>query len=187
MMARFCRVCFVLMICLLAARPALARKVMIQDIVVTNSSTDLLLFLKVVDAFSPDIIDGVQNGLTATFNFDIRVSLERHGWPDKEVISRQVKHTLSYDTLKKEYRLVLSENGTEEVGAVNLEKAEATMEELNGVKLLALNTLEPDRQYVLKVRATLAKNDLPSYVNYLIPFSNFWNVHTDWFTVRFRY
>ena len=187
MMGRYLRVCFLLMIGLLASQPALARKVVIQDIVVTNSSTDLLLFLKVVDALSPEIIEGVQNGLIATFNFEIKVTLVRKGWLDKEVASRRINHALSYDSLKKEYRLALTENGPEEVGTVDLGKAETMMEELNGVKLLALNTLVPDRQYVLNVRATLAKNDLPAFVNFLIPFSNFWNVHTDWFTVRFRY
>lgn len=187
MTGRLRRVCLLLLISLLVARPALARKVMIRDIVVTNSSTDLLLFLRVVDAFSPEIVNGVRNGLTATFNFDIRVNLERRGWPDREIINRQISHTLRYDTLKREYRLTLAENGREEVGVVNLQKAVAMMQELNGVKLLPLRTLEPDRQYVLKVRAALAKNDLPSVVNFLIPFSSFWNVHTDWFTVQFRY
>ncbi len=172
---------------LVFARPAIAREVMIRDIVVTNSSTDLLLFLKVVDAFSPEIIDGVQNGLAATFNFEINLHLVREGWPDKEIYNGRLDHTLSYDPLKKEYRLALTENGPDEVTTDNVEKAKMTMAELNGVKLLPLNTLQPDHQYVLKVRATLAKKTLLLRIHYLIPFSNFWNVNTDWYTVQFRY
>ena len=175
------------MVSLALVRPALAREVAIRDIVVTNSSTDLLLFLKVVDAFSPEIVEGVKNGLAATFNFEIRVDLVREGWPDKEIFHRSVDHILRFDTLKNQYFLVLAENGPEESAIDKVDRALAKMSELNGMKLIALNSLEPDRQYLLKVRGTLAKKDLPAFVHYLIPFSNFWDVHTDWYTVRFRY
>lgn len=175
------------LLCLLWVGPAYAREVMIRDIVVTNSSSDLLLFLKVLDAFSPEIMDGVQNGLAATFNYEIQLRLVRDGWSDKEIYNGRLDHTMSYDPLKKEYRLKLTENGEEEVVLANVEKAKMLMTELNGVKLLPLRTLQPDRQYVLRVRAILAKKTLPFRVHYLIPFSNFWNVNTDWYTVTFRF
>lgn len=176
-----------LLLSLVCAGSAFAREVVIRDIVVTNSSTDLLLFLKVVDAFSPEIIDGVQNGLAATFNFEITLHLVREGWSDKEIYNSRLDHTLSYDPLKKEYRLALTENGPQEVTAVSVEKAKMMMAELNGVKLLPLSTLQPDQQYVLKVRATLAKKTLPLKVHYLVPFGSFWNVNTDWHSVQFRF
>lgn len=186
-MARYLGFSLLLFLSLVVGRPAGAREVMIRDIVVTNSSTDLLLFLKLVDAFSPEIIIGVKNGLAATFNFEITVDLVREGWPNKEITRTRVDHTLRYDTLKREFRLALSENGPEEATIDSEERAMARMAELNGIKLLALHALEPDRQYVLKVRAILAKQDLPPYVRYLIPFGNFWNVHSEWYAVRFRY
>lgn len=176
-----------LLICLAVTRPAYAREVVIRDIVVTNSSTDLLLFLKVIDALSPEIIDGVKNGLAATFNFEVNLHLVRTGWPDKQIYSGRVEHTLSYDSLKKKYLLTMSENGMKEFSTDNVDKATLMMTSLNGAKLLPLKTLEPDRQYVLKTRATLTKKTLPFYVRYLIPFGNFWNVNTDWHSVDFRF
>lgn len=188
MISRSNKACGLLvLLCLLFARQAQAREVMIRDIVVTNSSSELLLFLKVPDAFSPEIIDGVQNGLTATFNYEITLHLVRSGWPDKQIYAGQIDHTMSYDPLKKHYRLSLGEMGEEQIVSDNVDKVKVMMAELNGVKLLPLRTLEPDRQYVLKVRATLARKTLPFGVNYLIPFSNFWNVNTDWHTVPFRF
>jgi len=177
----------IFLLCLVFARQAYAREVKIRDIVVTNSSSDLLLFLKVVDAFSPEIVDGVENGLTATFNYEIQLRLVRAGWPDKEIYKGLLDHTMSYDPLKKEYRLHFTENGEEDIVIDSVEKAKMMMAELNGVKLLPLNTLQPDRQYVLKVRATLARKTLPFRIHYLIPFSNFWNVNSDWCTVTFRF
>ena len=178
---------FFMVISLLASRAAFAGDALIRDIVVTNSSTDLLLFLKVDNLFSPEIIDGVESGLDATLKFEIRINLVRTGWPDKEIYNNRIEHSLGYDTLKREYRLTLVENGPEQSTYDNLKKAELLMTELNGVKLLPLHSMQPDRQYVLKVRAIMSQTALPSYVHYLIPFANLWNVKTNWYTVRFRY
>lgn len=158
----------------------------IKDIVVTNSSSELLLFLRVVDVFSPEIVEGITNGLAATFNFDIRLILVRKGLPDKEVERLELARTMRFDSLKKEYQLNLSE-GSPQITTGSLTKAETLMTELNGVKMVPLNILQPDRQYIVKVRATLVRKNLPFFVNYLIPFSNFWDVDTGWYSVKFRY
>jgi len=163
-----------------------AKDATVKDVVVTNSSRELLLFLRVADVFSPEIVEGINNGLVATFNFDIRLILVRDGLPDKEVDRLQLTHTMRYDSLKKEYQVNLSP-GSPQTATSSLPKAEALMTELNGVKVVPLNILLPDRQYEVKVRATLVRKNLPFFVNYLIPFSDFWNVDTGWSSVRFRY
>ena len=178
---------FCLLLALLASRPVVAGEALIRDIVVTNSSTDLLLFLKVDDVFMPEIIDGVQSGLDATIKFEIQISQVRAGWADKEIYNNSIAHTLSYDTLKKVYRLTLVEKGPEQSTYSNLQKAELLMTELNGARLLPLHTMQPDRQYVLKVRAILDQKTPPSFIRYLSPFNRFLSVKTDWYTVQFRF
>lgn len=165
---------------------AWAKDAVIKDIVVTNSSADLLLFLRVVDVFSPEIVEGIMNGLDATFNFDIRLVLVREGLPDKEVDRLQLARTMRYDSLKKEYQLSLSASSPQ-ITTGSLAKAEALLTELNGVKVAPLGSLQPDRQYVVSVRSKLVRKNLPFFVNYLIPFSGFWDVDTGWARVRFRY
>jgi len=160
---------------------------MIRDIVVTNSSSELLLFLQLVDAFSPEIIDGVHNGLAATFNFEVQLRMVRVGWPDKLIYQGQIDHTMTYDPIKKEYWLLLTENGVAEVALPSLDKAKVVMSEIQGARLVPLGTLQPDRQYLLRVRAVLARKTLPLGGHYLIPFSNFWHVNTNWYTVPFRF
>ena len=188
MMFRYCHTLFLcLLLALLASRPVAAGEALIRDIVVTNSSTDLLLFLKVDDLFLPEIIDGVQSGLDATLTFEIQISRVRAGWPDKEIYNNRIEHTLGYDTLKKEYRLTLVENGPEQSTHGNLQKAELMMTELNGARLLPLRAMQPDRPYVLKVRAVLDQKPPPSFIRYLSPFNRFLSVKTDWYTVQFRY
>jgi hypothetical protein len=166
---------------------ASAQEVSIKNIVVTNSSTDLLLFLKVEDAFTREIIEGVQNGLPAVFSFEVQLTMVRSGWPDKELYSGTSEHTIVYDNLKKNYTVTVEERSDKRIITDNLEKAMLLMEEVNGLKVIALDALKPDREYILEVRAVLAKKALPFYVNYLIPFGDFWDFTTDWYEVRFKY
>ena len=164
-----------------------AQEVEIKDIVVTNSDTDLLLYLSIIDAFTPEIVDGIHSGLPATFTFEIKLIMERTGWTDKEIYSGSTDNTIIYDNLKKDYTIYLGDQGSKPVKIDQLEEAKAIMSELDGFKVVSLNKLSPDRKYSLEVRAILAKKTLPFYFNYIIPFGNFWDFDTDWYTVRFRY
>nr|MBF0221708.1 DUF4390 domain-containing protein [Desulfobulbaceae bacterium] len=166
---------------------SVAQEVGIKDIVVTNSSTDLLLYLKVEDAFSKDIIEGVQNGLPAVFSFEVQLTMIRSGWPDKEIYSDSIEHTMAYDNLKKNYTVTLEERDGRQTVTNNLENAMFLMEELNGLTVVKLDRLVPDREYVLEVRAVLAKNTLPFNIHYLIPFGDFWDFSTEWYKIRFKY
>jgi len=157
----------------------------LQNVVVTNSSTDLLLYLKVANALTPELLNGVQNGLPLTFSYQIKLNMERSGWFNKEIYAGSVDHTLIYDNLKKEYTVIEAENPDKFI-TNKLSEAQKKMVELNGLRVVPLADLEADRRYILKARVVLDKKTLPFHFNYLIPF-NFWNLETDWYSVEFRY
>jgi len=162
-----------------------AQEAQLQEIVVTNSSKDLLLYLKVANAFTPELLNGVQNGLPVTFSYQVSLNLVRSGWLNKEIYAGSVDHTLIYDNLKKEYTIIEAENSDKFI-TNNLAEAQKMMVELNGLRVVPLTDLEADRRYILRVRVVLDKKTLPFHFNYLIPFS-FWNLETDWYSVEFRY
>lgn len=164
---------------------ALAKEAVISDVVVTNSSTDLLLYLKVKDAFTPELLAGVQNGLPVTFSYQINLDLIRSIWLNKNIYAGRVDYTLAYDNLKKEYS-VQGGGKDDKFITTDLAAAQRRMAELNGVAIVPLKVLEPDRRYILKVRVVLDKKTLPFHFNYLLPFS-FWGLKTDWYSVGFRY
>ena len=92
-----------------------------------------------------------------------------------------------YDNLKKNYTVTLAERSNKQIVTDSLENAKYLMEELNGFSVIPLNLLKPDREYVLEVRAVLAKKTLPFYVHYLIPFGDFWDFSTEWHEVKFKF
>ena len=159
----------------------------VKDIIITTSDTHLLLFCLVKNAFTPEMLKGVQNGISLTFEFRVLLERERSAWVDSTLIKKTLYHTLRYDSLKEEYTVRLSEKKAKEITTASLEEAMAVMGELNGLKVISIDSLEPDRFYTLGIRVKLEKKTLPLNMHYIVPFISLWDFETDWREVRFRY
>lgn len=174
--------------CLLApSRVLYAQESAIDDVVVANSTTDLLLYCSVANSFTAEMIEGVHNGIPVTFTFFVDLEEERAFLPDREVVSLSFDHTLSYDTLKEEYRVSFPADAGKSVSTLSFDEAKRLMAEVNGFKVTALSNLVPDRNYTLSIKARLAKKTLPLNFHYIVPFWHLWDFETDWRPVQFRY
>ncbi len=159
----------------------------ISDIIITTSETNLLFFCTVKNSFTPEMIKGIRNGIPITFTFLIELDKVINDWPDTTLTELTIHHTLTYDTLKEEYHIQLSERNNHMVTTSSLDKAQEIMAELNGIKIIPRDKLIPDAPYALHVKAKLAKKKLPFNIHYLIPFISLWDFETDWRTIEFRY
>jgi len=168
-------------------QPALAQNATIEELIVTNSSTDLLLFLTVNNAFTKQMEEGIKNGIPVTFNFYVKLERKRNTWLNQQLVSLQFDHTLSYDTLKEEYSIVRSETSGQTFRTKSLAEAKKAMAQLNGPPIVPLKSLLPEAGYLLRVKAKLAEKTLPLYFHYVIPFLSLWDFETEWYTVEFRY
>ena len=166
---------------------ALAQNATIEELIVTNSSTDLLLFLTVNNAFTKQMEEGIKNGIPVTFNFYVKLDKKRNTWMNQELVSLRFEHTLSYDTLKEEYSIVRSEQAGQTLRTKSLVEAKKAMAQLNGPPVSPLKVLVPEAGYLLRVKAKLAEKTLPLYAHYVIPFWSLWDFETEWYTVEFRY
>jgi len=166
---------------------ALAQNATIEELIVTNSSTDLLLFLTVNNAFTKQMEEGIRNGIPVTFNFYVKLERKRSTWLNQELVSLRFDHALSYDTLKEEYSIVRSELAGQTLRTKSLAEAKKAMAQLNGPPVSPLKALLPEAGYVLRVKAKLAEKTLPLYAHYVIPFWSLWDFETEWYTVEFRY
>lgn len=163
-----------------------AAKAEIRDIVVNNSSEDLLLYMVVDKAFRPEMEEGIYNGIPASFTFFVSLREMTDGRPGRQVVSLEFDHVLSYDSLKEVFSLHFSENNTS-VTVDNLAEAEALMTEVNGVKIVGLTEIKPGSKYFLSVKVRLERKTLPLFFHYLIPFWQLRDEETDWHYVEFRY
>jgi hypothetical protein len=159
----------------------------IADILITTSQTHLLLFCSVKNSFTPEMIEGIHNGIPVTFTFQTKLEQIRAKWLDKTLTEATFQHTLSYDSLKERYEIHRSEKTNNPLVINSLEKAIEIMTELNGIKIIDHEEMIPDAPYAIQVKAKLAEKTLPLYMHYIIPFISLWDFETDWRTIEFRY
>lgn len=170
--------CFMLA-SLYQVRPLHAKNAAITDFTVSNAKEELLLYLTVIDCFTPEMEAAIHNGIPATFTFYVDLFQKRTKWPDKKVKEHEFNHIMEYDSLKKEYLIQRQGKGDHKVTA-SLEEAKRFMSEINGFKVIPLDELEPETSYKIRVKAKLARKTLPLYFHNLIPFSSLWDFETKW-------
>jgi hypothetical protein len=164
-----------------------ARQAAIDEIVVANSDRHALLYAKVVNGFTPEMETALQNGMPVTFSFSVELYKSRKPWPDQRIAILNFDHTLSYDNLKEEYRIELQEKSGKTLAAHSLAEALKLMTEINGLQVIPLAGLDPGDDYLLKIKAKLARKTLPLDVQTLIPFWGLRDFKTAWHLVEFRY
>ncbi len=158
----------------------------IEDIVITTSTTNLLLFATVQNSFTKEMLQGVRNGIPITFRFTIVLDKIRSAWFDLNLAEMTINHTLHYDAVKQSYQVDFSEKN-KTLLTKSLSRAKTLMAELNGLNITSLDKLHPDERYALQIKATLVENTLPLGIHYVLPFTSLWNFETDWRTIEFRY
>ena len=146
----------------LTANWAQAQEAYIRDLTVVPNQENLVLGCRLENAFTEDLEEMILSGLQASFIFQVGIFRGRMFWPDKEITSFELKHTITYDHLKDEFTVSFSEVGREPVVVKKFAEARKLMTELTDLPVLVLNRLEPRRNYYAKVKAILG---LPDWVD----------------------
>ncbi|PIE58320.1 MAG: hypothetical protein CSA33_03770 [Desulfobulbus propionicus] len=181
-----------ILVCILLALPLTisskeAASPELKDIIVTTSNSHLLFFATVSNAFTPEMMEGVHNGLPITFVFQLQLTKVRNKWFDSDLVDTKLSHTLTYDSLKEEYTIQRSYKKGKMQRTRSIVEAQQFMAELNGLQVVSLKELQPEAPYAIRLKATLIKNTLPLGMHYVLPFTSLWNFETDWRTIEFRY
>ena len=172
-----------LLVNLFQARTLYAQDATITDFTVSNSESQLILYLTVTDCFTDDMEAAIHNGIPATFTYYVDIYRQRSNWPDKKIKKYEFDHIMEYDSLKKEYKIYRDEKGDSKL-TTSLDEAKILMSEINGFKILPLKEIAPNSSYVIKVKAKLARKTLPLYFHYLIPFTSLWDFETKWHELK---
>jgi hypothetical protein len=178
-------ICFLALI--LQSAPTLVHGADIADISVTNSREDLLLYLKVKDAFTGPIKEAVSSGVPTTFSFFIVLEEVRQLWANRTLVEETLAHTIKYYNLKKEFTVRRSWEEEDPVPLRSFEEAQARMNRIDGFKVIRLDRLKKGKTYRIRVKAKLSKMKLPFYLRYIMVMASIWEFETDWHAVDFAY
>jgi hypothetical protein len=167
--------------------PYAAQDATLSNLIVTNTSNDLLVYLNVEGAFREQTVNAIMSGVPASFSFFIKLYQKRSMWFDKAIADIEIANSIKYNNLKKEFVVERSwENGRIRT-AQSLKEAQKLMSDVDGLKIIRLNKLEKGKQYQVKAKAQLSKLTLPFYLHYVFFFVSLWDFETDWYTIDFIY
>lgn len=157
------------------------------DIIVTTSDTHLLFFGELQNSLTEEMIEGLHSGIPVQFSFFVELEKIRSNWTDERITDIEFSHSLTYDTLKQLYIVETKELSKKTHTVETLEEAKILLNEINGLKIVKLEELEPDQTYRLRVKADLFKKTLPLSLHSVIPFVSWWDLSTDWHAIEFIY
>jgi len=167
--------------------PCAAQDATLSNIIVTNTSKDLLVYLNVEGAFREQTVNAIMSGMPASFSFFVMLYQKRSMWFDKAIANIEIVNSIKYNNLKKVFIVERSwENGKIRT-AQSLQEAQKLMSDVDGLKIILLNKLEKGKQYQVKAKAQLSKLTLPFYLHYVLFFVSLWDFETDWYTIDFIY
>jgi len=172
---------------LFGARDLRAAEARLTDIVVTNTRDDLLVYFSVADCFTDNMEKAINNGVSTSFTFFVKLYEVRDWWWDRSIADVRVNHEIKYDGLKKVYIVRLSSAENKVVYVNDFEEAKKLMSEIVGLKVTQLRNLQRGNRYQISMMAELDKIRLPFYFHYVFFFLSLWDFETDWYTVDFRY
>lgn len=131
--------------------------------------------------------EAILNGIPTTFTIVIKLYRTRAVWLDASIAAITLEHTIKYDSLKNEFRVMRSEEGDTEIVVKDFETAKKAMAEIRNIRVASLKELQKRGKYQLRVKAELEKVRLPLYLHYVLFFVSLWDFETDWYTVDFIY
>lgn len=163
------------------------KEVALTDIILTTSEKELIMFAVLENGYNNEMIQGLHSGIPIHFSFFVELIQVEKNWLDKELVSMEFKHILTYDTLKEIYRVELEEATKKNSTYKTLAKAQKTVNEINNLKVFKLDQLKPNQSYQLRIKAELFKKTLPLNLHYIVPFISWWDIKTDWHIIDFKY
>ena len=158
----------------------------IKNTLITNNKKELLVYFRVDGCFTPKIEEAVQSGILTTFIYRIVLYNKSEDSLGPKIASKEISHTIKYDTLRKDYTVTMSEK-KEPVVLQDFRAAKEVMARVDSFSLTTLDRLAKDTPYFLQVKAELDTIKLPPPLNYLFFFVSYWDFETAWETLEFTY
>ncbi|RLB94007.1 MAG: DUF4390 domain-containing protein [Deltaproteobacteria bacterium] len=177
-----------IILCLFSPFIAFAEKnAAIKNIKLANTRDDLLIYFDVKQAFTEKINQAALNGVPTSFSFYITLYKTNGSWFDKEISDFQIKSTLKYNPLKKEFSVLKPWKNEKAIITQSFEEAKSLMTEIDNLKIIPLNQLVKGDKYQLKIKAKLDRVTLPLSLHTILFFVSFWDFETNWYLINFTY
>jgi hypothetical protein len=116
----------------------------------------VLVSWELTDGFTESVRAAIRSGLRTTFTYTIELRLAVPVWIDRTMATAVVTNTVQYDNLTRRHNVVRTVDGHVEEARVTEEEAvvRQLLTSFQRLPLFRTSTLEPNREYYVRVRAT---------------------------------
>jgi len=153
----------------------------IADLSVTFSQGNILVSARLERGVHLNFEEDIHNGIQKDLFYYVLLKRRQTLWMDEEVLSRTIKHTIKYDILKKQYRVITRiEQTPQEQKVEHYEELRRLISEIKNVKITPISFLDPNETYYISVKAEMRATTLPFYLEYLLFFIPFLDLDTPW-------
>ncbi len=164
-----------------------SQKAFLDNIILTNTRDDLVVYFDVKNAFTPEIEKAVLNGIPTSFSFVAAIYRARTAWFDKKLCDLEITNTLKYNSLKQTFTVQRPWRTDSSSVVTSFDEAKALMVEIDNLLVTPLSTLTKGQRYQIRIKAELSRFTLPLYLHYVLFFVSMWDFETDWHTMEFIY
>jgi len=139
-----------------------------------------LLHAQVEYPVNPAIRLALHDGVSLTFDLDIRVERERRLWFNANVIQLTLRRQLSFHAVSERYVVREVRSGEQETFPT-LEEALAYLGKVDGYPILVEPQLDGGN-YIVSVRAGVRRGRLPASLRALLFWTNDWHRVSEWYS-----
>jgi Domain of unknown function (DUF4390) len=138
------------------------------------------LFARVRYPLNPAIREALQDGVTLTFDVEVKVDRERRFWFDANVVDLTLRRELAYRVVTDRF-VVRDVDGSHQKSFGTLQQALAYLGKVDGWPILVEPQLDGGR-YIISVRAGVRRGKLPSSLRALLFWTDDWQRVSKWYS-----
>ncbi|MEW5802967.1 MAG: DUF4390 domain-containing protein [bacterium] len=158
----------------------------IREFSITRGKDYVYIDAKLKGAFTDGINEAIASGIPTTFRYYLELVIPRPLFMDKKPAKRVIQHKVAYDTLKKEYQVILDDGFSSQVRVTkDEEQMKKWMSSLVSVRFLPSQELSlSEEKYLIRLKAEMKCIKMPFPLNYLLYYLiSFLDFDTPWITL----
>lgn len=174
---------FLFVFCLLSC----AKNGHVNDIMVMDDTSNVLVYARLQNLLQENTEKLIYAGVPVTCTFYVNFYQERPYWIDRRLSHLVVRNTIKYNNVKKNIyvKTHLNDQRMETAEFRDVESAEASLLDLNGVPVVDIRKLDKKGKYYVTIKAKVEKDEHSRFVRYILFFLPFAETETDWYRKEF--
>lgn len=138
------------------------------------------LYARVQYPLNPAIKEALQDGVTLTFDVEVKVDRVRHFWFDANVVDLTRRRQLAYRVVTDRF-VVRDVRTGDQKSFATLKEALAALGKVDGWPILVEPQLDGGR-YIISVRAGVRRGELPASLRALLFWTDDWQRVSKWYS-----